>query len=180
MQRGSESTWQGDPHTYSGVKGTRMEDMLRYIDIVAKIAIPLTIFFATQRIARAQYVSAAANGWNEYNKAVLSNDDNATLALEFMNPPDFAKGNRILHRKAYLGFLFLNAASMFFVGLQNDLIDKQHNDAQFSDLVGPLLLDDHFFQMSQGRGYHPKFREACRQAREHAQRVTERSAPRAP
>ena len=141
------------------------KDLFEIVDLLAKIAIPIVIFFATKRVARAQYFNTAQTGWNEFNKLALGSKENQDVILKYMHPPSFVDGNPELARKAYLGFVYLNAANSYFVGVKNGLIDADHSDAQFSDLLGPFLLDDDFYGMSQGRGYHPQFREACRRAR---------------
>jgi hypothetical protein len=154
-----------------------MDDVLKYVDTLAKIAVPIAIYLATRKIARAQFTNTAQNGWNEFNKLVIANKENSDAVVKYMHPPAFVGNNPDLLRKAYLGFIYLNAANTYFVGLQNGLIDADEKEAQFSHLLGPLLLDDDFFQMSQGRGYHPKFSQACQEARNRATAEAKTSVP---
>ena len=149
------------------------DEVFKLLDVLVKAAIPVAIYYATRKIARAQYFNTAQTGWNEFNKLALGSKENLVIILRYMYPPEFVGNDIELGRKAYLGFIYLNAANSYFVGLQNALIDAGHGEAQFSDLLGPFLLDEHFYKMSQGRGYHPEFRKACTDARDRAQKAKE-------
>ena len=139
--------------------------VFRVIQVVAQAAIALAVFIAGRAIAKAQYTKSAQDCWNEFNKLVLANADNLRVAREHLRPPSFAKSSDDLTRKAYLGFMLLNAFSAYHMGSKYKLVDAHHQDAQLRELLKPIMEDEQIYELSQARGYHPDFRAFCRQVR---------------
>lgn len=52
----------------------------RFIGLIAQISIPIAIFLAGRRIARAQFAKSVNDSWNEYHRLVLANTDNMRVA----------------------------------------------------------------------------------------------------
>jgi hypothetical protein len=150
-----------------------LDIVLRVAALVAQASIPVAIFFAGRAIAKAQYSKSAQDAWNEYNKLVLANPDNLRVARKYLCPPEFAAAaaedkdqEGDLMRKAYLAFVILNTFSAFHSGAKHGLVDKSLERAVKDDLLTPLLKDQHIFELSQNRDYHPAFRKYCRQLHE--------------
>jgi len=136
-------------------------DVLRYVDVLSKIAVPIVIYLATKRLSQAQYFNTVMTAWNDFNKLVISSPQNMEVVRE-MNPPLFAKnGDEKAMRKAYIAFVYLNVLNGFYFGQRHGLLDRDTRNAQIVDLLEPLLRDEDIYAMTQGRGYHPKFRKLC-------------------
>jgi hypothetical protein len=138
--------------------------LLKLISLLAQIAIPVAIFYAGRHIARAQYTKSMQDAWNDFNKLIIANDDNLRAARKL---PGFALSERSDDdiRKVYLAFVALNTFQGAYLGAKHGLLDKEYQVETFENLLEPLMADDDVFALTK-RGYHPKFKKACKKIKD--------------
>jgi hypothetical protein len=129
------------------------------------LVISLVVWKSSIRIARAQYHQAMQQTWNEFNSEVLGSEENLEIAEWLFSSEELPRPHFNLERCRFLTFMALNAIHSAFLGERAGVVDRGYADSNLEDLLSRMLLKDFLFDLTQGRGYHPAFREYCRAAR---------------
>ena len=137
---------------------------LRLVSLSAQIAVPFVIFYAGRFIARAQYTKSMQDAWSDFNKLVIANSDNIGVVRKIVGLGLTEHSEEDI-RKDYLVFVLLNIFQAAYFGAKHGLLDRKYQRASFEDLLRPLMANDDIFELSQRRGYHPKFAKECRKIR---------------
>lgn len=131
---------------------------------IAQIAVPIVIFIATRRIARAQFLKSAQDAWNEFNKLVIANPENLRISQRHFSF-SWTKEDEDSYRKAAIAFVALNALVTVFYGSKYGMLPAEYCDQNMEQILGPFVKDDRIYELTQTRGYPLEFRKACAKIR---------------
>ncbi|MFD2112025.1 hypothetical protein [Thiorhodococcus fuscus] len=145
-----------------GLLGT--DETLKILSVLAQVFIGLAVLLSGRQVARAQYTKSFQDSWNEYNKLVLSNKENMEIDKKYIGH-DLVGLDEDQWRKSYLGFVLLNIHETMYIGRKHGLMQKEFANDATDDLLRPLLADDHFYKLSQSRGYSTGFKRLCKKLR---------------
>lgn len=146
-----------------------MDVILNVLSVLAQIFIGVSVIFSGRQIARAQFTKSVQDSWNEYNKLVLSSEENMEIDKKYIGA-DLVGLEADKWRKSYLGFMLLNIHESIYIGRRHRLLQKEFNDDVTNDLLRPLLDDEHFYKLSQSRGYSAGFKALCKGLRQEGQK----------
>jgi len=144
---------------------------LRVAGLLAQVSIPVVLYLAGRQISRAQYLKSTQDAWNEYNKLVIQNPDNARVARAAFGYGWLAESEDN-YRKAHIGFVALNAFLIVHAGTKYKLLPKDYRDANTTQVLSHWLKDEQIFELSQSRGYPEEFRRLCKEVRGRAHAVS--------
>src|SRR5579862_9783754 len=99
---------------------------LRVITILAQVSVPVVIFYAGRKIARAQYVKSAQDAWNEFNKLVIHNEHNVRVGQKNFGF-SWVRDSEDACRKAYIAFVGLNALVTVHYGTKHKLLQPDYH-----------------------------------------------------
>jgi hypothetical protein len=134
--------------------------VIRLIGLAAQIAVPIAIFIVSRRFTRAQFVKSTQDAWNEFNKLLIANADNAKVGRAVFGSR-WAKESDDAFRKACLGFTGLNALMTVYYGAKFGLLTSDYKDSNIEQILQAFVKDDEIFELTQKGGYPPEFKDLC-------------------
>jgi hypothetical protein len=134
------------------------EGVANLILALAAFVLSIAVWVSSKRLSKAEYTRSLQDAWNAFNTAALASDANL-LAAEALHGPNSSAPEDA--RRTWMAFILLNAFQATFLGLEGKLVDKPYAEKTLKDLLHPLLGDDFFYSLTQGRGYHPDFSKYC-------------------
>ncbi len=136
-------------------------ETVRIFSVFAQVFIGIAILYSGRVIARAQYTRSMQDAWNDFNKFALSDKDNIEVARILFGPA-MAESSADNVRKVYMAFFVLNILQASYTGMKHGLMDKEYTAENFDKILKPLLSDEDIYALTQERGYHPEFKNLCK------------------
>lgn len=144
-----------------------LEDYTDLLGIAGQLIVALSIVYSGRLIARAQYMRTMQDAWNDLNKTALSDEENLRILSRMIDASYSSKS--VAARKRHLSFMALNILQASVIGKSLALMDRSYTRENTHEILARLVKDDTIFELSQSRGYHPKFKRLCKRLRKLAE-----------
>jgi hypothetical protein len=132
---------------------------------LATLALALLILRTSRRERRAESARIMQELWNVVNTLALSNDEVLQI-IDVMADPKTLSHDLERRRKRWISFVVLNAFQAAYLGMRDSILDRSYAERTLEQLLPELLMDEEFYALTQGRGYHPSFSSYCASLRE--------------
>jgi len=133
---------------------------LRVGAIAAQVFIGVAIIFSGRSIARAQYSKSIQDAWQDYNKMVLSKEENIEADKASWDDRSTVTNDEM--RARYMHIMLLNIHEAQFIGRTHGLYRRSDDGESQADLLKPLLELPGVYDVSQTRGFSRSFKEECK------------------